>query len=192
MDERVRKALAQWPDVPDAYGWLSLTRHGDYLLRGEAITHPKLIAFIQRNYGPGDDGGYVFQNGPQRVHVTLATTPYIARLEEGAQGLRLRWHTGTEPEQVDRALLDPDGQLVFDAKPGPAMLDDRDMAMLGNALVRANGEPADETDLQALLDASDAPALAIQLADRTIPLEPATDSDHASRFGFRRETQAPK
>ena len=36
MDELVRQAMAKWPNVPHAYGWLGLGMRGDWYLRDEA------------------------------------------------------------------------------------------------------------------------------------------------------------
>ena len=36
MDDLVKQAMAKWPNVPDAYGWLGLGMRGDWYLRDEA------------------------------------------------------------------------------------------------------------------------------------------------------------
>ena len=92
MDDIVRQALAKWPDVPHCTGWLLLDRRGDWRLRDDAaqaagalgspIRHAALIAFIARNYEADEHGQWFFQNGPQRVYVELAYTPWIVRLAE--------------------------------------------------------------------------------------------------------------
>ena len=48
MDERVLRSMAKWPDVPDVYGWLSLDRRGNWLLKGERIGNQALRDFISR------------------------------------------------------------------------------------------------------------------------------------------------
>jgi hypothetical protein len=80
MDEAVRQALARWPDVPDCFGWLSLSRRGEWQLPDGPIRHAGLAAFIGRNYEADADGRWYFQNGPQRVFVSLAYTPTVLRL----------------------------------------------------------------------------------------------------------------
>src|SRR3546814_9129311 len=95
MDENVIAAMALWPDVPDVFGWLSLTERGhgrlhpqgDALLPvgvagngcspGQAITSPPILHFIDRNYAADTHGRWYFQNGPQRVYVRLDAAPYI-------------------------------------------------------------------------------------------------------------------
>ena len=67
MDPMVLRSMAKWPDVPDVYGWLSLDRRGNWLLKGERIGNQALRDFISRNYQPDKRGCWYFQNGPQRV-----------------------------------------------------------------------------------------------------------------------------
>src|SRR5512132_2355278 len=50
MDEAVLRSMAKWPNVPDVYGWLSLDRRGNWLLKGERIGNAALRDFISRNY----------------------------------------------------------------------------------------------------------------------------------------------
>ncbi|PWK38419.1 DUF2946 family protein [Cupriavidus plantarum] len=98
MDDIVKQAMARWPNVPNCYGWLALDRRGQWRMRneyaqqhglsGDPIRHAALIAFIERNYqqdkGGDNSGGWFFQNGPQRVFVSLGYTPWIVRLHGGA------------------------------------------------------------------------------------------------------------
>lgn len=80
MDETVLAAMARWPDVPHVYGWLSLTARGQWRMRGEPIANAAIRDFIGRNYGCDEDGRWFFQNGPQRVYVTLELTPWVYRV----------------------------------------------------------------------------------------------------------------
>lgn len=92
MDDIVRQALAKWPNVPHCTGWLLLDRRGAWRLRDDAaqaagelgspIRHAALNAFIGRNYECDAQGQWFFQNGPQRVYVELAYTPWVVRLAE--------------------------------------------------------------------------------------------------------------
>jgi len=95
MDEIVLRALLKWPNVPSVYGWLRLDRRGRWSIRMpsvptapgaadaaprfERIVNPAMIEFIGRNYTRDAEGRYFFQNGPQRVFVTLEYTPWIYR-----------------------------------------------------------------------------------------------------------------
>src|SRR2546421_1903149 len=90
MDEIVARSMAKWPNVPAVFGWLSLDRRGNWLIKGERIANHALREFISRNYEADDTGRWYFQNGPQRVYVALAYTPLIVHYEGNA----LRDHCG--------------------------------------------------------------------------------------------------
>ena len=80
MDELVRQAMAKWPNVPHAYGWLGLGMRGDWYLRDEAaqaagpfsgpgssaasrgsvLQLEKLVEFIGRNYLVDEQGRWYF------------------------------------------------------------------------------------------------------------------------------------
>src|SRR3546814_10640581 len=47
MDEQVIAAMARWPDVPDVYGWLSLSERGEWRL------HPQGDALRPQHCAPG-------------------------------------------------------------------------------------------------------------------------------------------
>ena len=123
MDEIVARSLAKWPNVPAVYGWLSLDRRGNWLIKGEKIGNAALREFIARNYEADAQGRWFFQNGPQRVYVQLAYTPLVVRYEGDA----LIDHCGRSffPEKI---FQDDEGSVLMQAKPGIALLDDRDLA----------------------------------------------------------------
>ena len=99
MDEQVLRSLIKWPNVPDCFGWLALDRRGQWRMRdafaqqnklpGQVITHIALNEFISRNYVCDHLGRYFFQNGPQRVFITLDATPWIVRITPSTDGLQL-------------------------------------------------------------------------------------------------------
>jgi hypothetical protein len=122
MDDVVVRSMAKWPQVPDVYGWLSLDRRGNWLIKGERIGNLALREFIGRNYQPDARGCWYFQNGPQRVFVQLAYTPLVIHFEDQT----LLDHCGRlfEPAQV---YLDEEGSLLMAGKPGIGLLDDRDL-----------------------------------------------------------------
>ncbi|HUI59871.1 MAG TPA: DUF2946 family protein, partial [Steroidobacteraceae bacterium] len=94
MDQIVQQAMAKWPNVPSVYGWLTLDRRGRWAIKGERLTNPAITAFIGRNYGSDPQGRWFFQNGPQRVFVSLAYTPLVYRLSGGCvPGVGLNSHT---------------------------------------------------------------------------------------------------
>jgi hypothetical protein len=140
MDDIVKAALAKWPNVPDCTGWLMLDRRGQWRMRDEGaqtrgelgtpIRHAALIGFIERNYECDEQGRWFFQNGPQRVFVELAYTPWVVRLASPVEGTPvLADHTGAsfEPTAV---LIDDEGAVLFadESRPGRvAALHDHDL-----------------------------------------------------------------
>lgn len=142
----MRAALARWPDVPAAFGWLGLDARGNWLLRGTSIGNQALRRFIDRNYGADDTGRWFFQNGPQRVYVDLARAPWICRLD--LDRARMQTHTGLPVERVARALVDEDCRITLLTEHGAAAVDDRDGAQLLAALVDADGAPLDDVEIE--------------------------------------------
>jgi hypothetical protein len=122
MDEIVLRSLAKWPNVPDVYGWLSLDRRGNWLIKNEKIGNVALREFISRNYQPDARGCWYFQNGPQRVFVKLAYAPLVVHFE----GEALLDQCG-RPFSPQEAFTDEEGSVLFSGEPGAALLDDRDL-----------------------------------------------------------------
>ena len=122
MDEAVARSLARWPNVPSVYGWLSLDRRGQWLIKGQRISNVALREFIARNYEPDAEGRWYFQNGPQRVYVSLAYTPLVVHYESD----RLVDHCG-RPFPAAEALQDEEGSVLFSGRGTVALLDDRDL-----------------------------------------------------------------
>lgn len=133
MDEAVLRGMAKWPDVPDVYGWLSLDRRGNWLLKGEKIGNAAFRDFISRNYAADDRGRWYFQNGPQRVFVTLGYTPLVLHFEGDA----LFDHCG-RPFALQQAFVDEEGSVLMQGATGFGLLDDRDLAAYAD---RAQGLP---------------------------------------------------
>ena len=142
MDEIVVRSLAKWPNVPAVYGWLSLDRRGNWLIRSaygatprfERIGNVALREFIARNYAADARGCWYFQNGPQRVFVALAYTPFVMHY----QGDRLFDHCGRPVEALE-TLLDDEGSVLIRGEHGIGLLDDRDLeryADIGDNLPR--------------------------------------------------------
>lgn len=135
MDREVLNALAKWPGVPDVYGWLALTRRGEWRLRGEPVRHAGLAAFINRNYAADARGAWYFQNGPQRVYARLEYTPLIYRLGAGAPRRPvLESHAGTDASEVSAAWLDEQGSLLLATALGVGVVSDRDLPALAELL----------------------------------------------------------
>ena len=123
MDDAVVRSLARWPNVPAVYGWLELDRRGNWRIKGERIGNAALREFIARNYAADERGCWFFQNGPQRVYVTLAYAPFVFHYE----GERLFDQCGAPGDALE-TWLDDEGSVLIRAKQGIGLLDDRDLA----------------------------------------------------------------
>jgi hypothetical protein len=138
MDPIVARAMARWPNVPAVYGWLSLDRRGNWLIRSasatkrfERVTNPTMRDFIGRNYEADNAGRWYFQNGPQRVYVMLAYTPLVAHYEGDA----LADHCG-QPFVPQAVYLDDEGSVLMKGARAVALLDDRDLARFAESDAR--------------------------------------------------------
>jgi len=183
MDEIVRRAMEKWPRVPAAHGWLSLDRRGRWLIKGEPITHPLLIQFIARNYACDDAGRWYFQNGPQRVFVTLAYAPWVVRSEFDS----FATHTGRSIDSLEGVWIDEEGVIVLSTNLGPATLDDRDNDLVCSSLVQAEGLPLGEDALIESVEAIIAGherVLTLPYKNRSVPVGPIRRSEVSRRFGF--------
>ena len=81
-------------------------------LPGQVITHTALNEFISRNYACDSLGRYFFQNGPQRVFVTLDATPWVARITPSEKGLELLTQCNN-PIEASGALSDESGNIYI-------------------------------------------------------------------------------
>ncbi len=196
MDEIVVRAMQKWPNVPNVFGWLKLDRRGIWWIKTrpaqsrtgadaqpvfERISNAAVVEFIGRNYQADDKGRWFFQNGPQRVFVTLEYTPLVYRLR--ADGESVEAHTGAAPAVVLRAWVDDSGQLVLDTDLGPGVVLDRDLAALLEKIVVTDGKPADDEAIESLA-AGGAPALALSLGRKRVPLGSIAAADVPKRFRF--------
>jgi hypothetical protein len=191
MDEIVIRAMQKWPNVPNVYGWLKLDRRGQWLVKSRAgsdsqpvferISNQAVVDFIGRNYQADDRGRWFFQNGPQRVFVTLDYTPLVYRLRSDGESVEA--HTGAVPKVVLRAWVDDAGQLVLDTDLGPGIVLDRDLAALLEKVVVTDGKPADDEAIESLA-AGGAPALALGLGRKRVPLGSIAAADVPKRFKF--------
>lgn len=81
-------------------------------LPGKVIDHIALNEFIVRNYASDMAGRYFFQNGPQRVYVTLAAAPWVVRLIPGEQHPHLITQCQS-PMTPTGALSDEQGNIYI-------------------------------------------------------------------------------
>ena len=136
---------------------------------GSPIRHAALASFIARNYECDEHGQWFFQNGPQRVYVELAYTPWIVRLAERDGQLVLTDQTGQPFEPAEAWLDDTGGVLFRDAGTPPriASLHDHDLGLF-----------ADHADLDA------APPVLRWRSGTALPLGTVSSADVPARFGF--------
>jgi len=135
MDEQVLRSLVKWPNVPDCYGWLALDRRGQWRMRdeftqqhhlpGQVIVHQALNEFICRNYARDSHGRYFFQNGPQRVFITLDATPWIVRIIPSDKGIQLLTQCQNSLEPT-AALSDENGNIYIVGKVTQTIYEDSD------------------------------------------------------------------
>ena len=109
----------------EAFGWLKLDGRGSWWIKNKRIENPKLISFINSNYFSDDDGRYYFQNGNQRVFVSLAVAPYILRFSEKEIG-RLISHNGLLISKICEIWLNADNRIFFNCENVVGVLDDRE------------------------------------------------------------------
>lgn len=168
-------AIAKWPNVPACYEWLSLDRRGDWRLRGERVTHPGLIDFLNRNYASDESGRYFVQNGPQRVFVDLAYTPWVLHRD----GENLIAHTGQPWGPVQACWIDTEGNILLAGTPGIALLDDRDLAAWLGECRLSDGQPVAESAWLSLMAGDPCPVFW-----QTHRLHPIQASELADRYRF--------
>ncbi|QWD59896.1 DUF2946 family protein [Polynucleobacter sp. MWH-UH35A] len=198
MDNQVLRSLMKWPNVPDCYGWLALDRRGQWRMRdeftqqnnlpGNIIKHQALNEFIARNYACDELGRYFFQNGPQRVFITLDATPWIVRIIPGKESPTIinQCHQAME---TNGALSDENGNIYIIGK------------VNGTIYSRSDNQPFCENSSQsiALLHDHDLDHFS-ELAklreeacsfggswvweDKTLPLDPVLYAELAARFHF--------
>lgn len=149
MDDIVKAAIKKWPNVPNCFDWLGLDARGDWYLRdaatqaagpfpqskGSRITHDKLREFIQRNYEHDAQGAWFFQNGPQRVYVSLELAPLVIGVQRQAQeGFLIETHTGQPVKQVRGSWLDELGHLYLETEQGLGVVRSLDMDAAADAI----------------------------------------------------------
>ena len=232
MDDQVKRAMARWPAVPAVYGWLRLGRRGTWFLidrnapgfdpvrdsGGSPITSPPIIDFIHRNYEADAEGNWYFQNGPQRVFVTLDHAPLIFRVigddDDDGASLALAAQTGQPVTSIEEAHFDRQGNLFLRTDIGPGMLDDRDLVRLmalGDEPERAdarddlNDESRDKSRAGDGVGEGRSGGRSDETARLSLPrygfqIDWHDEAEHAalplesiaSRYGFRRHPRAPE
>ena len=183
MDEIVLRGMLKWPNVPSVYGWLRLDRRGQWLIktvggRFERIGNAAVSEFIGRNYASDADGRWYFQNGPQRVYVTLDYTPWVYRLDDIAGALVA--HTGAAPRAIECVFLDEAGALLLHTELGIGVLLDRDLAAVLERVADPRGG-----DIESLIEKiSQGGEARVVLQGNVVTIASIRAADVAGRFGF--------
>lgn len=173
-------AIAKWPNVPACYDWLSLDRRGDWRLQGERVTHSGLIQFINRQYGCDESGCWFLQNGPQRVFVALAYTPWVFRRD----GDSFVSHTGEGAGDIKAIYLDEEGSILLESSLGIGLLNDRDLAQFLAECRDGHGQAVADDALIKLMEAGSGDVF---WQDR--PLRSIAAEDVKRRFSFEPQPQ---
>jgi len=211
MDDIVIRAMAKWPNVPEVYGWLNLDRRGQWSIKigapsglsgppggaedappgFEPVSNRKLIEFIGRNYTHDRQGRWYFQNGPQRVYVTLAYTPLVYRIAN-PQPMSFETHTGVDCVSLQAAWMDEAGNLLLATEHGPGLLLDRDLPRALEALSYEDGHALDEERLLALIEeGDDAAGVFFNTGAASLPLVLIRSEEVPQRLAYVREPRPP-
>ena len=198
MDEQVLRSLIKWPNVPHCFGWLALDRRGQWRMRdeyaqtnqlpGNAIQHVALSEFISRNYAHDSLGRYFFQNGPQRVFITLDATPWIARMIPSESGPQLSTQCGTEIKPHG-ALSDEKGNIYITGSI-PQSLSDQIDSTVFTQIESLSIALLHDHDLDLFSDQSQVEEDACsfrgswQWDGKDLPIEPIHSAELAGRFHF--------
>lgn len=140
------------------------------------MTHSGLINFINRQYGCDESGCWFLQNGPQRVFVALAYTPWIFRFS--AEGLQS--HTGQTCGKISACFLDQEGSALIASEFGIGLLDDRDLpTFLDECRQNTNAAVDEENWLKIMAGETFA-----NITWRGLPVQAIAQNEVASRFSF--------
>lgn len=180
-DVPISAGAPRWPDTPACYGWLSLDRRGGWRLQGEPVVHAGLLAFLNAHYQADDDGAWFVRNGPQKVFVALDYTPWVLRLEPDG---RITTHTGVDAGCVDAVHVDEEGNALLHTALGIGLVDDRDLPGLLAQWRLADGAPADDDALMALVAGTAANADLPLVQWQGLSVQPIRRIEVAGRFGF--------
>lgn len=183
MDEIVARAMAKWPDVPAVYGWLALDSRGQWLIKGERIGNPFIVEFIGRNYDHDEQGRWFFQNGPQRVFVDLAYTPYVYHCEP----FRLLTQNGRSASRVSGCWMDELGRVLVLTELGVGTIHDRQVEAFSWHFTDASGlKPSEDWVLDEIdkLQCGSSSGLRLEWRGERIPVEPIRALEVPQRFSI--------
>jgi len=177
--------MAKWPDVPSVYGWLNLDRRGNWLIKGDRIANRGVTDFIGRNYAADERGRWYFQNGPQRVFVTLEYTPFI--VNTSGEAAALATHTAHPIERVSGAWVDESGSLILRWAAGIGVVSDRDLASVTRLFADVHGKALADSVLARAFDPQarrHATGAYFDYAGNRVPIGRIQAREVAQKFGF--------
>jgi len=198
MDEKVLRSLVKWPNVPDCYGWLALDRRGQWRMRdeftqqhhlpGQVIVHQALKEFISRNYARDSQGKYFFQNGPQRVFITLDTTPWVVRIIPSDKGIQLLTQCQNSLEPT-AALSDEKGNIYIVGKVTQTIYEDSDRGQFSiqesESIALLHDHDLDLfSELASLREEACSFGGSWTWHGQQLPLDPIHSSELATRFNY--------
>jgi hypothetical protein len=128
----------------------------------------------------------LFQNGPQRVFVTLEYAPWVISTA-GTGTVSLITHTGQAVERVSGAWLDETGSLLLRWSGGPGLVSDRDLGGVMALFTDVHGKPIGDTMLARALDGEarrHATGLYFDFAGNRAPVGRIQSSELPQKFGF--------
>jgi len=188
MDDIVVRGMARWPNVPAVYGWLSLDRRGNWLIKGERITNPLVTEFIGRNYARDERGCWYFQNGPQRVFLDLDYAAWVYRIgsPQGAP-LAIESHSGKPVTLIAGAWLDESGTMLLETEHGIGTVHDRDLDLVLPHLADRTGIPLTEEQLDQLMERAqrgEEVPLWLKFREGSVRIGAIAAREISGRFGF--------
>ena len=193
MDSIVLKSMAKWPNVPDVFGWLGLDRRGNWLIKDQRIGNASVIEFIGRNYHFDQQGRWFFQNGPQRVFVTLAYAPFVIRTCQNHESDCLETHTGVILDTLTGAWIDEEGTMILRwSSDGVGSVSDRDLAEVMAWFTDAAGRPASDDAVARAIEsraAHGSTGIWLNYRSRRVPVGRVVAEQVPSKFGFDRSPQ---
>ena len=188
MQDWVIRAMQRWPNVPALFGWLGLDRRGRWLIKGEPISHPRIVQAICQNYAADAHGRWYFQNGPQRGFIELEYSPFVIRTNGGADGLVT--HTGLEVQRAGCAYLDEQGAVLLDTEHGAGEIAHGDLDWVLERLTIGSRTVQEDDLVDALvLSSGMTTALSLRMNDRSLPVIRLDAAEAPSQLKFVRQPQ---
>jgi len=183
MQDWVLRAMQRWPNVPALFGWLGLDRRGRWLIKGEPISHPRIVIAINQNYAVDAYGRWYFQNGPQRGYIELEYSPFVLRTNEASDGLVT--HTGLSVQRATCAYLDEEGSVLLQTEHGAGEIDHSDLDWVLQRLTVADRPVREDELVDALvLPTGTTTQLNFALGDARVPVIRLDSAAAPARLGF--------